>query len=118
MFAFKYNWSKLLIGLGIVVLAGIILIVGLKLSSPLTITGAILSGLAAVWNYGSKAVAHPLAKEFHTYLRLPSFGRELGTIPVMREQVKAMVNLRLNHFKKGNACCSSSMIWIAVAPKP
>lgn len=100
-FAVKHNWFKLLIGLGIVVLAVIVYIIGLKLDFPWFSGLAGIAGLAAIWNYGTQAIAHPLAKEFRTYLRLPSFGKELGTIPVMREQVKAMVNLRLNHFKEG-----------------
>ena len=100
VFAFKYNWLKLLIGLGLVALATIFFFVGQKLDIPWFSGLAGIAGLAAIWNYGSKAVAHPLAKQLLTYLRLPSFGKELGTIPVMREQVKAMVNLRLDFFKQ------------------
>ncbi len=48
---------------------------------------------------GKKLLAHPLAKEFKTYLRLPDFGEHLGTIPVMQEQVKTLIDLRLEHSK-------------------
>ncbi len=50
-------------------------------------------------DHGKKLLAHPLAKEFKTYLRLPDFGEHLGTIPVMQEQIKTLIDLRLEHSK-------------------
>ncbi|MDK2779188.1 MAG: hypothetical protein KYX62_16155 [Pseudomonadota bacterium] len=41
-------------------------------------------------------LSHPLAKELKTYLRLPDFGKYLGTIPVIREQIEKLVELRLS----------------------
>jgi hypothetical protein len=38
--------------------------------------------------------SHPLADKLNTYLRLPSFGEHLGSIPVMREQVALLTQLR------------------------
>jgi hypothetical protein len=40
-------------------------------------------------------LSHPLADKLNTYLRLPDFGRHLGTIPVMREQVALLASIRL-----------------------
>ncbi|MEE8056687.1 MAG: P-loop NTPase fold protein, partial [Pseudomonadales bacterium] len=52
--------------------------------------------LAKEWKQIS---AQPLAKELKTYLRLPSYGEHLGTIPVMKEQIEALCKIRLG--KKG-----------------
>jgi GTPase SAR1 family protein len=38
--------------------------------------------------------SHPLADKLNTYLRLPSFGEHLGSIPVMRDQVALLTQLR------------------------
>ncbi len=40
--------------------------------------------------------ANPLAKEFLTYLKLPDYAKHLGTIPVMRKNIKTMSQVRLN----------------------
>ena len=97
IFAFKHNRANLMIAaIFALVAGGIFYFVPSQWFSAL----AGIGGLVAAWHYIARAVAHPLAKELLTYLRLPSFGKELGTIPVMREQVQAMVNLRLNFFKK------------------
>lgn len=39
--------------------------------------------------------ALPLAKELKTYLKLPSYGQYLGTIPVMAEQIKKLCSAHL-----------------------
>ncbi len=37
----------------------------------------------------------PLAKELLTYLKLPNYGKHLGTIPVMRDHIKKLTKVRL-----------------------
>lgn len=55
----------------------------------------LIAGAAVIATQWKKVLAHPLAKELDTYLRLPNFGKYLGTIPVMREQISVLANLRL-----------------------
>ncbi len=43
----------------------------------------------------SKLVLSPQAKELLTYLRLPSYAKHLGTIPVMRQHISTLCELRL-----------------------
>jgi hypothetical protein len=64
-------------------------------------TAAIAVGVPAqlfvFWFLYQKAqgiFSHPLADKLNTYLRLPSFGEHLGSIPVMREQVALLTQLR------------------------
>jgi hypothetical protein len=64
-------------------------------------TAAIAVGVTAqlfvFWFLYQKAqgiFSHPLADKLNTYLRLPSFGEHLGSIPVMREQVALLTQLR------------------------
>jgi hypothetical protein len=42
-----------------------------------------------------KLMANPMAKELLTYLRLPNYAKHLGVIPVMRENLKTMSQIRL-----------------------
>lgn len=42
-----------------------------------------------------KIYPQALANKVKTYLRLPDFGRHLGTIPVMREQLGSLIKVRL-----------------------
>lgn len=42
-------------------------------------------------------MANPLSKELLTYIRLPDYAKHLGDIPVMRENIKVMCNIRLGH---------------------
>ncbi|QNT06747.1 hypothetical protein IBG28_03610 [Marinomonas arctica] len=44
--------------------------------------------------------AGPLAKELLTYLKLPDYGKHLGTIPVMREHIKKLTKVRLGNEKR------------------
>lgn len=39
--------------------------------------------------------ANPMAKELLTYLRLPSYGTHLGKVPVMRENIRKLSDIRL-----------------------
>lgn len=41
-------------------------------------------------------LAMPLAKEWMTYMKLPDYGEHLGSIPVMRKQIRALCKVRLN----------------------
>jgi hypothetical protein len=66
-------------------------------------TAAIAVGVPAqlfvFWFLYQKAqgiFSHPLADKLNTYLRLPSFGEHLGSIPVMRDQVALLTQLRFN----------------------
>ncbi|MGV8837903.1 KAP family P-loop NTPase fold protein, partial [Cellvibrio sp.] len=40
-------------------------------------------------------MANPLSKELLTYIRLPDYAKHLGDIPVMRDNIKIMCNIRL-----------------------
>lgn len=40
-------------------------------------------------------LANPLSKELLTYIRLPNYAKHLGDIPVMRENIKIMCDIRL-----------------------
>uniref|UniRef100_A6W218 KAP P-loop domain protein n=1 Tax=Marinomonas sp. (strain MWYL1) TaxID=400668 RepID=A6W218_MARMS len=44
--------------------------------------------------------AGPLAKELLTYLKLPDYGKHLGTIPVMREHIKKLTKVRLGNKRR------------------
>ncbi|WP_417553234.1 KAP family P-loop NTPase fold protein [Marinomonas fungiae] len=43
-----------------------------------------------------EVLAGPLAKELKTYLKLPDYGKHLGTIPIMREHISKLTQVRLN----------------------
>ena len=46
-----------------------------------------------------QVLAAPLAKELFTYIKLPDYGEHLGQIPVMRETIRKLCEVRLNpHF--------------------
>ncbi|GAB2199269.1 KAP family P-loop NTPase fold protein [Sessilibacter sp. MAH4] len=102
---FKYIWAKhkiKLICLFVVLVA--ILIFGFVASQQISgeekiiLWGIDIAAIALiVRDQGKKLLAHPLAKDFKTYLRLPHFGEHLGTIPVMREQLETLIKLRLEH---------------------
>lgn len=67
------------------------------------VAGAIITtGLFSLYTFNTfkHVLAHPLAEKLKTYLRLPNFGEYLGTVPVMREHIKSLTELRLNLFKK------------------
>ena len=54
-----------------------------------------LGAIALMWSQGKQILAHPLANNLKTYLRLPDFGRYLGKLPVIQQQVKDLCRLRL-----------------------
>lgn len=67
------------------------------------VAGAVITtGLFSVYMFNAfkHVLAHPLAEKLKTYLRLPNFGEYLGTVPVMREHIKSLTELRLNLFKR------------------
>ncbi len=68
-----------------------------------------LDGLLGLVGLGSLAgwiavlkdiIPHPFARKLHTYLRLPTYGKHLGTIPIMQEQLKVLSDIRLGE----NSC--------------
>ncbi|GAB4189506.1 MAG: hypothetical protein Tsb002_16590 [Wenzhouxiangellaceae bacterium] len=59
-----------------------------------------VGSLIGVWKLFKEVFAHPLANELRTYLQLPTYGKHLGTIPVMREQLNALCKLRLGYKKR------------------
>lgn len=61
---------------------------------PLMIV-SVLGLIGLIGTQYKKLIAHPLAEEFNTYLRLPHFGKHMGMIPVMREQLGLLARLRL-----------------------
>lgn len=72
----------------------------------LTVTDSANSGWAAfsaalvtlvAFIHKTKTVfSHPLARSLKTYLRLPAFGKYLGELPIIREQVRVLCDLVLN----------------------
>ncbi|WP_086933322.1 KAP family P-loop NTPase fold protein [Agarilytica rhodophyticola] len=56
--------------------------------------------LLFLWKQLKPVLANPMAKELLTYLKLPNYGHHLGTIPVMRETIKTLCNIRLQNFGK------------------
>jgi len=65
-----------------------------------------------LWSQLKQVVAHPMAAQLKSYLRLPDFGEHLGLLPVMRLQVAELCDTRLG--KGPNDCCLLSIIWIGV----
>ena len=61
----------------------------------LLIPPMVLLALMWVFKFIKQATSHPLANILKTYLRLPHFGEHLGTIPVMHEQIKVLLSIRL-----------------------
>jgi energy-coupling factor transporter ATP-binding protein EcfA2 len=103
----RYIWKKhklqlLALSTWLAVTAGITLWVwGADASATKGISRALIVPpmllLALLWTFKfiKQATSHPLANILKTYLRLPHFGEHLGTIPVMHEQIKALLSIRL-----------------------
>lgn len=56
--------------------------------------GAVLA-LVMLFRQFKSVLAMPLAKEWLTYMKLPDYGEHLGSIPVMRKQIRALCKVRL-----------------------
>lgn len=108
-FAWELHWIKILAlvvpGLGLPVLAW--LTKNAWLTNAANIVGknsaiTIVGGMAGVvliwkivWEQVKSIVAQPWTKELGTYLKLPDYKKDLGTIPVMRSQIKELCKIRL-----------------------
>jgi hypothetical protein len=112
-FAWKIHKGRFLISLALLLIAVISLIVSSYLDFY-TDSWSWLAGILAVFGFSGLAgfsvllkgvVAHPMAKELRTYLKLPTYGADLGKIPVMQKHLKALSSLRLGKgclFKEKN----------------
>ncbi len=94
----RFKFIRLLIILDVLLVLGFVASKQLSGDLKVLFWGFDLTLIALVArDQGKKLLAHPLAKELKTYLRLPHFGEHLGTIPVMREQLETLIKLRLEH---------------------
>lgn len=50
--------------------------------------------LKSFWT-AKNILEHPLVSQLQTYLKLPSYGEHLGLIPVIKQQIKSLCELRL-----------------------
>lgn len=67
------------------------------------LVGASSAGFVILlWKQLKHVVAHPLAAQLKSYLRLPDFGEHIGLLPVMREQVSELCKARLSESKEKN----------------
>ncbi|WOO41345.1 KAP family P-loop NTPase fold protein [Rubellicoccus peritrichatus] len=87
-------WLYKAVGALVVILSGLI---GSFFSELL---GAGIVGLGAYFliefvKQGKQLWDHPLATELATFFKLPSYRKELGQIPVIREQLEGLCNIRL-----------------------
>lgn len=69
------------------------------LKSPAVIEGVgIFSGITLAilaWQQFKNTLAQPLTKEWKTYIRLPSYAKHLGELPVMAKQIRMLCDMRL-----------------------
>jgi len=63
--------------------------------------GAGIIFLYVLWKKTSVIFVHPLASKLRTYLKLPSYGKHLGMIPVIRQQLETLCKYRLGQIKNG-----------------
>ncbi|WPJ96552.1 P-loop NTPase fold protein [Coraliomargarita algicola] len=88
-----------LFGVLIVFLAGI-----WGIQEDVTETGILGTGVIGLGCYfaiqlfkeGQALWSHPIATELATFFKLPSYRQELGQIPVIREQLEGLCNIRLS----------------------
>jgi len=64
--------------------------------------GGVLAFVVVAWQQTKTVFAHPMAGKLQTYLRLPSFGKHIGQLPVIQQQVKALCKLVLTPNGKGD----------------
>ena len=103
--AYRQHAMELYGLLAALLLAGLALWLGLATVKGATGTAAQTGGLGAVgfgawlvvnaFRNGKKMLAHPLAADLKTYLQLPSYGRHLGEVPVIREEIGGLCAFRL-----------------------
>ncbi len=47
------------------------------------------------WKNLSELLEHPLSVEMHTFLQLPGYKQHLGTVPVLKQQIRTLCEMRL-----------------------
>jgi len=102
----EYRWS-LLCCVVCLVIAGVLPVLAWPAAKCVNLDGffqvffgvsaaAILVPLAIYTYKGIKRVVeHPLAVQMKTYLNLPSYGKHLGLIPVLKRHIETLCDLRL-----------------------
>ena len=69
-----------------------------KLGGQIFGTGLFGGGLFLLlkfWANTKRFLEHPLAEDMKTYLQLPSYGKHLGEVPVIKKELKALCKTRL-----------------------
>lgn len=112
----QYSWRLLGVAGAIIGSVGL-WCVGGELTFTDSGTPEVVAGLSAQLVIGvflyqqlKQILSHPMANQLKTYLRLPDFGPHLGTIPVMHEQIKTLLKLRLTILDRP--------FWQVFSPKP
>src|SRR5918994_48179 len=99
-FAWRMHRAKLAWALVLLLLSAAATVYGfIAAASDDSIAKAILGagGLSVFSAIGTvivKLYRHPVAAELWTYFRLPDYGEHLGLLPVMRDQVRELWNIR------------------------
>lgn len=57
--------------------------------------------LYRAWTTARTVLENPLASQLRTYLKLPSYGKHLGLVPVIRQQIAALCRHRLGSIQNG-----------------
>lgn len=65
-------------------------------------TGGLLAVLIYIFKQFRVVFTHGLTKELKSYLKLPDYKKEMGTVPVMREQIRSLCEVRLGDPKNKN----------------
>ena len=91
----QHPWSVLW---AIVLLLAIALWAAVGSVEPLvknsTVVAAIVAYLLFLWKFIKPLLDHPLATKLQTYLKLPDYGKHLGAVPVMKDHIKTLCELR------------------------
>ena len=64
--------------------------------AQMVVGGSAFVLLVMLFRQFKSLLAMPLAKEWMTYLKLPNYGEHLGSIPVMRNHIRTLCQVRLN----------------------
>ena len=62
-----------------------------------TVSGGLL---VTLWSQLRQLSVHALAKELKTYIKLPNYAKKLGEIPVMKQQINTLCNIRLSNKRR------------------
>ena len=99
-FAWKRQRMRLVWALVALVLSALVSVVGIVVAATNdSVLSAIIGagGLSVFTAVGAAVVRlyrHPIAADLWTYFRLPDYGQHLGLLPVMRDQVQALWEIR------------------------